>query len=276
MGDLEIVKKKTTSSNQFLISGVLVSFGASICCLGPFALLVTGISGAWISQLMVLEPYLPLFVLIVLGLFAVTGWKIFEPVIKTIEKDSCPTPQVKLSQKLTFIFTSVIAGFGRFGQITGRVLTAQGYPFTALEINFGQVDFVREFGDEVYYGDATRLDSSQNAGLRDARLLVIAIGNVEISVKLDETMRESCPGVPILARARDRQHEIKLRDLGVNYVIRESLLSSSDMAKQSLAALGMEEQAVSRIIHAFKFHRSETLEISGFSDYFSVLICNDA
>jgi len=111
VGDLEIVKKKTTSSNQFLISGVLVSFGASICCLGPFALLVTGISGAWISQLMVLEPYQPLFVLIVLGLFAMAGCKIFEPVIRTVEKDTCPSPQVKLSQKLTFLFTSVVASF---------------------------------------------------------------------------------------------------------------------------------------------------------------------
>ena len=111
MGELEIVQKKTTSSNQLLMGGVLVSIGASICCLAPFALLATGISGAWISQLMVIEPYQPLFVLIVLGLFAVAGWKIFEPVIKTVSKDSCPTPQVKMSQKLTFVFSSVIAGF---------------------------------------------------------------------------------------------------------------------------------------------------------------------
>jgi glutathione-regulated potassium-efflux system ancillary protein KefC/glutathione-regulated potassium-efflux system protein KefB len=154
----------------------------------------------------------------------------------------------------------IIAGFGRFGQIIGRVLTAQGFPFTALDIDPGQVDFVREFGSEVYYGDATRLDLLQNAGLRDARLLVIAIDNVETSVKLAEMMRESCPGVPILARARNRQHEIKLRDLGVNFVIREILLSSLDMAKQALLSLGMNEQSATNTMEAFKLHDVETLD----------------
>ena len=119
---------------------------------------------------------------------------------------------------------------------------------------------MREFGNEVYYGDATRLDLLQNAGLRDARLLVIAIDNVETSVKLAEMMRESCSGVPILARARNRQHEIKLRDLGVNFVIREILLSSLDMAKKALTTLGMDEQTATNTMEAFKLHDSETLD----------------
>ncbi len=150
----------------------------------------------------------------------------------------------------------IIAGFGRFGQIVGRVLTAQQHPFTALDVSPGQVDFVREFGNEVYYGDATRLDLLSTAGVKDARAMVIAVDNVEASVKIAETMRETYPHVSLFARARNRQHEIKLRDLGCQFVIRETLLSSMALTRNLFESLGLDPAAVD----AFEQHDQQTLE----------------
>lgn len=150
----------------------------------------------------------------------------------------------------------IIAGFGRFGQIVGRILTAQNQPFTALDINPGQVDFVRGFGNEVYYGDATRLDLMQTAGIAKARAVVIAVDDIEASVKIVEMLRDARPDLALFARARNRQHEIKLRDLGVRYVIRETLLSSLDLTRNLFALLDLDGRA----IDAFKAHDERTLE----------------
>ena len=106
---MEVTEKKATHANRYLAGGVLVSVGASVCCIGPFILLATGISGAWISQLMILEPYQPIFVLIVLCMFAVAGWKIFRPVNEAAVSDGCPMAQVRWQQKATFFLTGALA-----------------------------------------------------------------------------------------------------------------------------------------------------------------------
>ncbi|MEM9621419.1 MAG: NAD-binding protein, partial [Pseudomonadota bacterium] len=149
----------------------------------------------------------------------------------------------------------IIAGFGRFGQIVGRVLTAQRCAFTALDVNPGQVDFVRDFGNEVFYGDATRLDLLNSAGAKHARAIVIAVDDVAASTRIAETLRETYPDVPLLARARNRQHEIKLRDIGVHYVVRETLLSSMDLTRELFRTLQLDVAAVD----AFAEHDKETL-----------------
>lgn len=150
----------------------------------------------------------------------------------------------------------IIAGFGRFGQIVGRVLTMQHQPFTALDANPGQIDIVREFGNEVFYGDATRLDTLQNAGVANARALVITIADIEDSVHITEILRERYPQLPILARARNRQHEIKLRELGVHFVIRETLLSSLELSRELLTVLSLDPTDVD----VFKAHDEEALQ----------------
>lgn len=150
----------------------------------------------------------------------------------------------------------IIAGFGRFGQIIGRILSANGQGFTALEANPGQVDFVREFGNEVYYGDATRLDLLQNAGVANARAVVLALRDIETSSKIAAILRDLYPEVKIFARAYNRQHEITLRNLGVQYVIRESLLSSLDLTRNLFDSLGLDHSAVD----VFRDHDAQTLD----------------
>ncbi len=149
----------------------------------------------------------------------------------------------------------IIAGFGRFGQIVGRILTSQHLPFTALDSNPGQVDIVRNFGNDVYYGDATRLDMLRNAGAAEARAVVIALDDIDASVRMAETLRETFPQLKILARARNRQHEIKLRDLGVHYVVRDTLLSSLELTRNLFATLDLDKS----IVDTFQAHDAATL-----------------
>jgi len=154
----------------------------------------------------------------------------------------------------------VIAGFGRIGQIVGRVLGMRHIPFMALDANPGHVDFLRQFGNEVYFGDATRLDSLRAAGLGDAKALVLTIEDIEASVKIAETVRKQWPDVMILARARNRHHEIFLREVGVHYVIRETLLSSLELSEVLLTQLGVDPATAREEITAFRLHDEEMLE----------------
>ena len=109
----------------------------------------------------------------------------------------------------------IIAGYGRYGQIVSRVLRMAGIPFTALEVSYQQVDFVRRFGNKVYYGDASRLELLESAKTGDAKLFVLAIDDVEASVKTAALVRKHFPNLPILARARNRVHYYRLRDLDI-------------------------------------------------------------
>ena len=116
----------------------------------------------------------------------------------------------------------IIAGYGRYGQIVSRVLRMAGIPFTAIELDYQQVDFVRRFGNKVYYGDASRLELLESAKARDAKLFVLAIDDVEASLKTAATVRKHFPNLPILARARNRVHLFRLRDLDIDAIERET------------------------------------------------------
>jgi voltage-gated potassium channel Kch len=155
----------------------------------------------------------------------------------------------------------IIAGFGRFGQIVGRVLRMRKIPFTALEASVAQVDFVRRFGNKVYYGDASRIELLQAAGAASAEVLVMAIDDIEASVRAVELVRHQFPHLKILARARNRQHALRLMDLGVRYIIRETLLSSLDMARHTLETLGMSRENALDSIEKFRTHDERSLEM---------------
>ena len=146
----------------------------------------------------------------------------------------------------------VIAGYGRVGQVVGRMLNAQGVAFTALDASAEQVDFVRQFGNKIYYGDATRLSLLRAAHVQDARLFVLAVDDVEASLKIAELLRTHFPDVPLLARARNRTHLMRLRELGVKEVLRETWGSSVEMGKQALQAVqpGIDAERVARLFTA--------------------------
>lgn len=153
----------------------------------------------------------------------------------------------------------LIAGFGRFGQIVGRVLRARRIPFTALDANQTHIDFIRRFGNKVYYGDASRLDLLRAAGAAEATVLVIAIDDVDASLRLAEIAREHFPKLRIYARARNRQHAFALLDRGVKHFIRETYGSSLEMAAQVLEALGEPASRAREAVKKFREHDQQTL-----------------
>jgi glutathione-regulated potassium-efflux system ancillary protein KefC/glutathione-regulated potassium-efflux system protein KefB len=153
----------------------------------------------------------------------------------------------------------IIAGFGRFGQITGRILRAKGIPFTALESSPEQVDFVKRFGNKVYYGDTSRVDLLKAAKVDKAVAFVLAIDDVEASVRTAETVAKHFPNVTIYARARDRKHAYRLMDLGVTKIRRETFLSGLDIARSVLIGLGLPDYESDKLAQTFREHDERRL-----------------
>ncbi|HEX3951629.1 MAG TPA: monovalent cation:proton antiporter-2 (CPA2) family protein [Steroidobacteraceae bacterium] len=153
----------------------------------------------------------------------------------------------------------IIAGFGRFGQIVGRILRAKRIAFTALEASQTQVDFLRRFGNQVFYGDASRLELLRAAHAENAEVFVIAIDDVEASVKTAELIRQHFPHLKIFARARNRQHAFRLMDLEVRYIIRETLVSSLEMSVQVLESLGLSKSKAMETVQQFRLHDEATM-----------------
>jgi len=154
----------------------------------------------------------------------------------------------------------IIAGYGRVGQIISRVLRMCGIEFTALELSYQQVDFVRRFGNKVYYGDASRIELLQAAKAGEAKLFVLAIDDVEASLRTAAVVRRHFPELPILARARNRSHVFRLRDLGVRMIMRDTYPASLDMAEQALLRLGLSAAATASALSLFRRHDEEMLE----------------
>ncbi|SDK10008.1 Kef-type potassium/proton antiporter, CPA2 family [Methylophilus rhizosphaerae] len=155
--------------------------------------------------------------------------------------------------------TVIIAGFGRFGQIVGRVLMAKGITTTLIDNDPNQVDLMRQFGWRCYYGDASRLDVLEEAGIAEANLFVIAVNNSAAALAMAKLVKERWPGVRMVARARSRTDAFDLRDLDLNPV-RETFYSSLEAARQALVVMGETSAAAAKIIRQFEKHDHEQLE----------------
>jgi glutathione-regulated potassium-efflux system ancillary protein KefC len=154
----------------------------------------------------------------------------------------------------------IIAGFGRFGQIVGRLLAASGVKATVLDYDPEQIQLLRRFGFRVYYGDATRLDLLHAAGAHRARLLVVAIDDPDTSVRLVEHVKEEFPRLQIVARARNVPHWQRLRALGVSVVERETFESALLVGRRSLEALGVRPYEARERADAFRQHNIASME----------------
>jgi glutathione-regulated potassium-efflux system ancillary protein KefC/glutathione-regulated potassium-efflux system protein KefB len=149
---------------------------------------------------------------------------------------------------------AVIAGFGRFGQIVGRVLNANGFTTAVLESSVEQISLLRRFGRRVYYGDAARLDLLRAAGIEKAKLLVVAIDDREKATELVEMTRQAFPQLTVLARAFDRRHAYELLDKGAQVVERETFEGGLSLASEALRALGWRAYRAEKAARLFRLH----------------------
>lgn len=153
----------------------------------------------------------------------------------------------------------IIAGFGRVGQIVGRILRARGVPFTALDFDAEQINMVKRFGSEAFFGDPSRPDILEAAGIAKARAILLTMNDVEASLRTAGYVRRNYPNLKIYARARNRAHVHRLMDLGVHVIRRETFLSSLDLTAELLRGLGVHEQDVKFTIETFREHDDKRL-----------------
>ncbi|HEY3301210.1 MAG TPA: monovalent cation:proton antiporter-2 (CPA2) family protein [Methylophilaceae bacterium] len=153
----------------------------------------------------------------------------------------------------------IIAGFGRFGQIVGRVLLAKGMTPTLIDNDPNQVDLMREFGWRCYYGDASRLDLLEEAGIAEAKLFVIAVNDPSAALNMAKLVQARWPKVAVVVRARSRTDAFDLRELDLN-PIRETFYSSLEAAKQALMAIGETASSAAKAIKQFEKYDIEQLE----------------
>jgi len=154
----------------------------------------------------------------------------------------------------------IIAGFGRYGQIVGRLLLANDIRAVVLDRDPDQVDTLRKFGYRVFYGDATRLDLLEAAGARKARLLVNAIDDVDASIALVDHVRANFPNLEILSRARNVSHYFELRLRGVNVVERETFEAALKTGRAALERLGMDRFRAKELADSFRRHNVASVD----------------
>ena len=215
------------SEFSFVLFGVAVSSGALAQDRADIATLAIAVS-------MVLTPML----------FAVSERWIIprletrrEPAYDPI--DAPPTPVI-------------ICGFGRVGQVVGRVLRMQNIAFTALDQDSAQVDVVRRFGNKVYFGNPGREEVLRAAGADTAKVLVVALDDMDQTLAVVEMAKRHFRNLKIYARARNRRHAHLLMAVGISGIIRETFFSSLRLTELVLEELGVPKESASRAIELFR------------------------
>jgi voltage-gated potassium channel Kch len=181
-------------------------------------------------------------------LLMVVNEKLVQPRVGTREQEERETDTVEEENPV------LIAGFGSFGSIVGRLLRANGIGTTVFDVDSDRVDILRKLGLKVFYGDASRNDLLRAAGAEQAKLLVLAIDDQEKALQLVETCRRNYPQLTILARARNRTEAYELYEAGVKHVIREKLDGSLRLGVEALRILGRRAYQARRAAYTFRQH----------------------
>lgn len=222
---------------------------------GEFAFVVLNVAmSEHVITQAILEP-INLIVTLSMILTPILYWLMSSWVVPLFEKETTPVYDDIPDQHNPMI----IAGFGRVGQIVARLVHLQHQTFTAIDSNIDKVDFVRNYGGKLYYGDATQPDILRAAGIEHAKVFVLAIDDIEDSMNVARHIRLNYPDLNLLVRARDRHHVHLLRDLGVEHIWRETYLSSLGMAYFALRNLGIAEADAYKSIELFRDYDEKLL-----------------
>lgn len=145
----------------------------------------------------------------------------------------------------------IIAGVGRFGQVVNRMLSQSGFPTTILDQDFRTIEVLRTFGFKGFVGDPTRPDTLAAAGIATARVLAICLDDKRATVELVRYVRRIRPDIPIIVRARDREHVYQLYEAGATDIVREYFDSSLRVARYALEKVGVSEFEASELQKLF-------------------------
>ncbi|MBH0032098.1 cation:proton antiporter [Pseudoalteromonas sp. SWYJZ98] len=170
------------------------------------------------------------------------------------KRSSSAPPEFDKPEQINTAKHVIIAGYGRFGQIMGRLLHAQGYEITVLDHSPSQIELLRRFGNTVFYGDAARQELLEAAGAHTAQMLVIAIDNPDKTIEIIKLAHKNYPQLKIVARAIDRRHAYQLLNLKVDAFNRETVDSAINLAVEALELLGNTKQDAERAGKLFRDH----------------------
>ncbi len=154
----------------------------------------------------------------------------------------------------------VIVGFGRFGQVIGRALHAQGLKFSVIDSNQPDAEFIEQYGHYFLDADVTQVENLRAAGIEYCKLLILAIDDVEDCMNLARHLRLNYPDLNLFVRARDRHHTHLLDSLGIQHVWRETYASSLNMAEQALIETGLSTTEAHAQIERFRTEDQSLLE----------------
>lgn len=185
-------------------------------------------------------------------LLMVLNDKVIEPRYENINQQTMPEVEEMVESPV------VIAGYGRYGQIVGRLLKANKINTTVIDHDPTHIERIRRFGIKVYYGEATRLDLLHTAGLDKAKILVLAIDDKEAMLEVADLVNHNFPHVKIIARAWDVVHEYDLLDHGVTVISRETFLSALQLGEEALTELGLSRHQAHRAAKHFSKHDKES------------------
>lgn len=226
-----------------------VLFAAALAQGGEFAFVLFSFAG----QTGVLEPAVtgPLVAVVALSmaltpLVLLVNERLIQPRFGTRERTARPADVIEEENRV------IVAGFGRFGSIVGRLLTANGVGTTVLDVDSDRVELLRRLGLRVFYGDATRYDLLASAGAARAELLVLALDDPAEIRNLVRTARKHFPNLTILARAFDRPDLYELVDDGVVHAYRDTLDTSLRMGVDALRLLGFRAYQAQRAAQRFR------------------------
>ena len=179
------------------------------------------------------------------------------------KRSSSALPEFDKPEQISTAKHVIIAGYGRFGQIMGRLLHAQGYEITVLDHSPSQIELLRRFGNTVFYGDAARQELLEAAGAHTAQMLVVAIDDPDKTIEIIKLAHKNYPQLKIVARAIDRRHAYQLLNLKVDAFNRETVDSAINLAVEALELLGNTKQDAERAGKLFRDHdRAAVLQLA--------------
>ena len=186
-------------------------------------------------------------------IISIINERLILPRIGTKESVQRPMDHIAKSQKI------ILVGFGHFGSTVGRFLRSHGVEATILDQDSNRVDFLRKMGFEVYYGDATRLDLLESAGIAQAKILICAIDNPNATKQVTKMVKDKYPNVELMIRAKNRYEAYDLLNLGMENIYRESLETSLTLAKDVLSKMGFRKHTLTTQVDNFIKYDEEIL-----------------
>lgn len=227
-----------------------ILFAIALAQGGEFAFVLLSVS----STLSILNPEQTSLVTLVVAVSMLLAPLLLMAYEQLQKRSLSSQPEFDKPENISSAKHVIIAGYGRFGQIMGRLLHAQGYDITVLDHSPSQIEMLRRFGNKVFYGDAARQELLEAAGAHTAQMLVVAIDNADKTLEIIQLAQKNYPQLKIVARAIDRRHAYQLLRLKVDAFNRETVDSAITLAVDALELLGNSKSDAVRAGQVFREH----------------------